>query len=146
MWQTFGNSNISVSYYNLKGLTRKNSFFEGCSWFKFNNSALGMVLKLYTSVEKELKLKVKKFWGLIPTFIEVIGEKLVRGLFALPSLMGLNSSMAHWIKGMSACWQFRTNHLQGCIDQILKMWCDSNRYYEKKNDHHNEWLDLVDKY
>ena len=42
-----------------------------------------MALKFYTSVAKELKLKVRKFWGLIPTFVEVTGEKLV-GLFAPP--------------------------------------------------------------
>ena len=39
--------------------------------------APGMAWKFYTSVEKRLKLKVKKFWGLIPMFAEVIGEKLV---------------------------------------------------------------------
>ena len=51
-------------------MTRKNKIFEGC-WFKF------------TRVAKELKLKVKKFWGLILRFAEVTGEKLVgRGLFS----------------------------------------------------------------
>ena len=43
-----------------------------------------MALKSYTSVVKGLKLKVRKFWGLIPTFIEVTGEKLVGGLLAPP--------------------------------------------------------------
>ena len=36
-----------------------------------------MALKFYTSVAKSLKLKVRKIWGLIPTFVEVTGEKLV---------------------------------------------------------------------
>ena len=36
-----------------------------------------MAWKFYTSVAKELKLKVVKFWGLIRTFIELAGEKLV---------------------------------------------------------------------
>ena len=51
-----------------KDLTRKTNFFEGCSWFKFINLklALLMALELYTDVANELKLKVKKFWGLIP--------------------------------------------------------------------------------
>ena len=31
-----------------------------------------------------LKLKVRKFWGLIPRFVEVIREKLIGGLFAAP--------------------------------------------------------------
>ena len=44
--------------------------------------ALGMVLKFKTSVAKGLKLKVKQFWGLIPTFEEVTGEKLVGGFLA----------------------------------------------------------------
>ena len=44
----------------LKGFDQKNQFFEGRSWFTFNNLelALGMALKLYTSATKELKLKV----------------------------------------------------------------------------------------
>ena len=47
----------------------------------FNNLglALGTKLNFYTSVAKGLKLKARKFWGLIPTFVEVTGEKLVGG-------------------------------------------------------------------
>ena len=33
-----------------------------------------MALKFYNSVAKGLKLKVRKFWGLIPTFVKVTGE------------------------------------------------------------------------
>ena len=53
-------------------------FFEGCSWFKFNNSrlALIMALKFYTSVEKGFNVKVRNFLGLVPSFAEVTGEKL----------------------------------------------------------------------
>ena len=36
-----------------------------------------MALNLYTSVGKGLKLKVRMFWGLISTFVEVTGEKMV---------------------------------------------------------------------
>ena len=62
-------------------MTRKTAFFEGWSWFKFNNfgMALGTNLKFYTSVANGLKLKGRKFCGLIPTFVEVTGEKLVGG-------------------------------------------------------------------
>ena len=74
-------------------MTRKNAFFEGWSWFKFNNLklALGTNLKFCTREEKVLKLKVRKFWGLIPTFVEVKGEKLVGGAFlsSPPSWIGL---------------------------------------------------------
>ena len=35
-------------------------------------------------MEKRSKLKVRKFWRLIPTFIEVTGEKLVEGEGFLP--------------------------------------------------------------
>ena len=62
-----------------KDLTRKTAFFEGWSWFKFNN--LGLALdtnfKLYSSLAKGLKQKVREFWGLIATFAEVTWEKLV---------------------------------------------------------------------
>ena len=67
-------------------MTRKSAFFEGWSWFKFNNLglALGTNLKFYASLTKGLK--VRKFWGLIRTFIEVTGEKLVEGAFLPPIL------------------------------------------------------------
>ena len=38
---------------------------------------LDLALKFYISVAKGFKLKVRKFLGLIPTFLEVTGEKLV---------------------------------------------------------------------
>ena len=47
--------------------------------------ALGVTLKLYTNVTKELKLKVRMFWGLRPTFVEVAGKNLVEeGPFCPP--------------------------------------------------------------
>ena len=50
-------------------LARKTAFFDGWSWFKFDNLglALGTNLKFYTNVAKGLKLKVGTFWGLIRT-------------------------------------------------------------------------------
>ena len=73
-------------------MTRKIAFFEGWSWFKFNNLGLvlGRNLKFCTSMAKELKLKVRKLWGPNSTFVEVTGEKLIgRCLFVLPSWIGL---------------------------------------------------------
>ena len=64
-----------------KDLIKKTGFFEGWSWFKFNNLGLapGTNSKFYTSAAKGLKLKVRKFLGLNPTFVEVTVEKLVGG-------------------------------------------------------------------
>ena len=64
-----------------KDMTRKTASFEGWSWFKFNNLGLarGTNLEFYTNLSKGLKLKVRKFWGLILTFVEVTGEKLAGG-------------------------------------------------------------------
>ena len=61
-------------------MTRKTAFLKGWSWFKFDNMGLVLVkkFKFYNSVAKGLKLKVRTFWGLIPTFLEVTGEKLNR--------------------------------------------------------------------
>ena len=61
----------------LEGFDQK--IFEGWSWFKFSNLglALGKNLKFYSSVAKGLKLKIGKFCGLYPTFVEVTEEKLV---------------------------------------------------------------------
>ena len=39
-----------------------------------------MALKFFMSVAKCLKLKVRKIWGLIFTFVEITGEKLIGGL------------------------------------------------------------------
>ena len=71
-------------------MTRKTTFFEGWSWFKFNTLglALGIILRFYTSLSKGWKLKVRKFCCLISTFVEVTGEKLVGGA----SWIGLISS------------------------------------------------------
>ena len=44
-----------------------------------------MNLKFYTSVTKGLKVKARKFLGLVPTFVEVTREKLVAGSFLPPS-------------------------------------------------------------
>ena len=58
--------------------------------FKIDNLRLaeGTNLKFYTSVAKELKLKVRKFRGRIPTFSEVTGEKLLgRGDFVVPPIL-----------------------------------------------------------
>ena len=82
IWPKFGNSSIFMTAVIitsiLQGFHHK-IFFEGCSWFKFNNLelALSLALKFYKSVVKRLKLKVKKYWGLIP--VGVTAEKLVRG-------------------------------------------------------------------
>ena len=87
MWPKFGNSSTSmreVSWPQLyKYFSWKNTFFAEWSWFNFNNLglALGTAFKVYTSVAKGLQLKVRKFLGLIPTFVEVTGEKLVGGPF-----------------------------------------------------------------
>ena len=59
-----------------KDLTSKTNFFEGWSWFKFTNLGLaqGIALKLYRSVVKGLKVKVRKFWRLISTFVMLQGK------------------------------------------------------------------------
>ena len=62
-------------------MTRKITFLSGSNNLGL---ALGKALKSYTSVAKGLKLKVRKFRGLIPTFVENTGEKLVREPFCPP--------------------------------------------------------------
>ena len=97
IWPKFRNSSISFREVkitsNLWGFDQKNTFFlKGCSWFKFNNLglALRMTLKFYISLAKGLKLKIRKFCGQIPTFVEATGEELVEGgLFAPQSWIGL---------------------------------------------------------
>ena len=84
MWPKFSNSSISMRKVTITsilwGFDQKNNILEGCSWFKFNNLglALGVALKFYRNVIKGLKLRVRKFKRLIPTFVKVTGE-IVRG-------------------------------------------------------------------
>ena len=61
-------------------------FFLRWFWFKFNSLGLvlGANLKFCISVAKRLKLKVRKFWGLILMFVKVTGEKLVGRAFLSP--------------------------------------------------------------
>ena len=44
-----------------------------------------MVLKFYIGVAEDLILKARKFLELIPTVVEVTGEKLIREPFSAPS-------------------------------------------------------------
>ena len=96
MWQKFGNSSISMRevYHNLN-CTRiwPEKTFARCSWFKFNNLwlTLGIALKFYTSVTEGLKLKVRKFFGLVPMIAEVTGEKLV-GVLLGPHILNRKRS------------------------------------------------------
>ena len=64
-------------------MTRKTTSFEGWSWLRFSilGLALIMAFKCYSGVAKRLKLKVRKFWRPVLTFVEVTGEKLVGGAF-----------------------------------------------------------------
>ena len=93
IWPKFGTSSICIKEVIitsiLKGLDQKNRFFAGWSWFKFNSLglALGTNFTFYISLSKGLKLKVRKFWGLIPTFVEVTGEKLAGGPFCPPPIL-----------------------------------------------------------
>ena len=86
----FANSSISTIEVIINSILvefdQKKQFFWGVVLVPVHNLrlALGMALKFYTSVAKWLKLKVKKFLGLIPTFVEVTGEKLVGCLFGPP--------------------------------------------------------------
>ena len=76
-------------------MTRKTAFFEGWSWFKFNNLGLALGTKFCTSVAKGLKLKVRKFLGPTPTFVEVTGEKLVGGAFSAPPILNSVKYLTH---------------------------------------------------
>ena len=86
----FGKSSISMREVTITsilwGVDKKTAFLEGWPCFKFNNLglALGTNLRFYTSVGKGWKLKLRKFLGLIPMFVENTGEKLVGGIFCTP--------------------------------------------------------------
>ena len=82
----FGNSTISIINSISSRFHQKNIFFLKGALFKFNilGLAQGKALKFYTSVEKWLKLKVRKFWRLILTFVENSEVKLEGKIFVPP--------------------------------------------------------------
>ena len=72
------------SFISMIKIWTEKHFVEGWSWLKFNlGLALGMTLKFYTSLTKELKFKVRNLSVPSPTFVEITGEKLVRGHFQI---------------------------------------------------------------
>ena len=73
-----------------------------------------MALKFYTSVAKELKLKVRKFWGLILAFVEVPGIKLAGGR---DGGVFLSSPILNKVK------RFFTIIADGCFRKIVAYMC-----------------------
>ena len=74
MWPMFGNSSISmrevIIIWILQGSDKKKQFFWGVFLeLKFNNLGLtvDVALRFYISVATVLKLKLKKFWGIVFT-------------------------------------------------------------------------------
>ena len=66
--------------------------------------ALGTNLKFNNSVAKGLKVKVRKFLGLVPTFVKVTREKLVGGGFLPPpppSRIGLILGLGHEMRALT---------------------------------------------
>ena len=121
-------------------MSRRITFFEGWSWFKLNNLglALGTNLNFCTSVAKGLKLKVRKFWGPNPTFVEVTGKKLVGAAF-LPLPPNLNRVNAFIFKLSAfilfrqlqfACWIWFSHCMFPSIQlDICKIKRRSNNFY-----------------
>ena len=62
-----------------------------------------MALKFYTSVAKWLKLKERKFLGLIHAFVEITRKKLVGWPFCNPH--------PEWVKAKSATTFTATDHV-----------------------------------
>ena len=85
MWPKFRSSSISMREVNitkiLKELNQKKPFFEGCSWFKFNN--LGLVLGM-TKCGKRGKTKRQKMLG--ANFYVCRNFRGKTGRWSLPSL------------------------------------------------------------
>ena len=61
-----------------------------------------MALKFYSSVVKVLQLKVRKILGLVPTFVELTGEKTDWRTF-LPSILNR-------VKGALRTWKVSKNY------------------------------------
>ena len=77
-----------------------------------------MALKFYIIVEKELILKVIKFLGLIPTFVEGTREKLAGETFlpASPLLNRVNRKFQIWTPMIAYA---------GCVNDVLTSCLDA---------------------
>ena len=122
MWPTFGKCSISMwemlwQPQFCKDLTRKISFLETYSLFKFNNLGLplGTAFKLYTSEAKRLKLKDRKFFGLTPTFAEFTVENLIGGIFLLPILNRVKTQDVRKLGKISKLYRIITKSLSSLI-------------------------------
>ena len=104
MWPKFGNSSISmrdvIIALILEEFDQKTAFSEGWYWFKFNNLRLilGTNLKSYSSVEKGLKLKVRKFLGANSYVCRSYKGKTGKGVFLPPP-----QAPSFWVGLNSAC-------------------------------------------
>ena len=77
-----------------------------------------MALKFYNSVAKGLKLEVRKFWELIPTFVKVTGENGEvggGGLFGPPILSRVK---VFCFQGVQKCNIWKNGSMQG-FDSLL---------------------------
>ena len=76
-----------------------------------------MALRLYTSVPKGLTLKVRKFWRLGSTFVEVTGKswsRVIFGSFSPSSWIGLNNAPVVFSNAVPS--QVKTN------EQVSRTW------------------------
>ena len=74
--------------------------------------------QFYTSVEEALKLKVRKCWGLILTFVQITGEKLVEETFLTPPPPILNRVKILEINGSSHNITIMRNTLTGDLESV----------------------------
>ena len=84
-------------------------------------------MKFYTRVAKGIKLKVKEFWGLIPTFVEITGKKLVGGGGFFPSsiLNRVNPNLVSRVGFLGVLFEV----WEGKINKKLKAWYVSKHTY-----------------
>ena len=87
IWQKFDNHNFSkreaIMFQTFKAFIRNKKISNGLLCVKINHLGLilGTALTFDSHVVKELELKVRTSWRIIPTFEEVVSEKLI-GFFA----------------------------------------------------------------
>ena len=112
---------------------------------KLNNLGLklGMTLKFYANMAKWSRLKVRKFWGLVVTFVEVTEEKLIE---FFPILNSVNKELICYWGRLQINLPILCAHIQRYYYIALVTYAYQKQEYFKQNEFSNQNIKAGEKF